>query len=178
MLDTDSTPTGTLWPWCSGGPARDVPARHGAGQAPAPRIARRGMAWRLSLRVALAAVAAACVTTTTKYYLPSEGEDRLSTDEVRERADDLLRVECPRLLGGATAATGTARLTVDVGADGAVTRARVRTSSGDQRVDDMFGALAARLQVDAPERGPTTARITMGYSCAPNEAVTTVQLNQ
>src|ERR687884_411799 len=83
-----------------------------------------------------------------------------------------------RVALAAAVATGTARLTVDVGADGAVTRARVRTSSGDQRVDDMFGALAARLQVDAPERGPTTARITMGYSCAPNEAVTTIQLNQ
>ena len=153
MRDTGSTRTGTRWPSCSD----------------------RG---RRVARVALAAAVAACVTTTTKYYVPSAGEDRLSTDEVRERADDLLRVECPRLLGGATAATGTARLTVDVGADGAVTRARVRTSSGDQRVDDMFGALAARLQVDAPERGPTTARITMGYSCAPNEAVTTVQLNQ
>jgi TonB family protein len=158
MPDTDSTRTGMRWRWCSGR-GRRVLARRGA----------------LALAVA---VAAACVSSTTKYYVPSAGEDRLSTDEVRERADELLRVECPRLLGGTTAATGAARLTVDVGADGAVTRARVRSSAGDQRVDDIFGALAARLQVDPPERGPRAARITMGYSCAPNEAVTTVQLNQ
>ena len=158
MRGTGSTPTGTRWPSCS--------AR-----------ARRALGRRSALAL-VAAAAAACVSSTTKYYVPTAGEDRLSTDEVRDRADDLLRIECPRLLGGGTAATGTARLTVDVGADGAVTRARVRSSSGDQRVDDIFGALAARLQVDPPGRGPTAARITMGYSCAPNEAVTTVQLNQ
>ena len=71
------------------------------------------------------------------------------------------------------APTGEAKLKIRVAADGRVTEAEVTRSSGDERVDDIFGQAAARLQFD-PMPGETTARIMMGYSCAPGAAVATM----
>ena len=111
------------------------------------------------------------------YTAPSDAH-RLNTFTVRDDSDAALRGECGRLLGEKVPATGEALLHLQVASSGAVTRAEVTRSSGDERVDDIFGRLAARLQFD-PLGGDdgTTARIRMGYSCGPEgSAVTTMSM--
>lgn len=133
---------------------------------------RSAMRWSLCSAVA---VAAAC-TTTTRYYVPTEGEPRLTPNEVREQSDALLTTQCPRLMGNDRFATGEARIIVELDRSGAVHKAQVARSSGDDAMDAIFGALVARLQVDPPtgmdgDRGDHP--IYIGYSCAPeNNAIT------
>lgn len=139
---------------------------------------RMAMPWPWSNLAALLLAATAC-TATSKFYVPSEGESRLNQHTVREQADQLLALECPRLLEGRIPPTGEARIKLDVARSGAVQRAEVTRGSGDERLDEIFGSLAARLQFDplpAEAGDGTTARMRFGYSCGPGTAVTTISM--
>jgi hypothetical protein len=133
---------------------------------------RSAMRWSFCSAVALAA---AC-TTTTRYFVPTEGEPRLTPNEVRDQSDALLAIQCPRLMGNNRYATGEARIMTELDRSGAVQKARVTRSSGDEGMDTIFGGLIARLQVDPPsgmsgDRGEHP--IYIGYSCGPeNHAIT------
>jgi TonB family protein len=132
------------------------------------------MPWRWC---SLALLVAACTTTQT-FYTPSTDQPRLNTDELRDRGHNIVRAECPRLLGVRQTATGVAHIRVDVANDGAVQRATISHSSGDERMDEIFGGLAAQLQVDPPAnfRGDTMpGTIRIGFSCAPTAATITVE---
>ena len=136
---------------------------------------RSAMRWSLFSAVA---VAAAC-TTTTKYYVPTEGEPRLTPNEVRDQSDALLSTQCPRLMGSNRFATGEARVIAELDRSGTVHKAQVTRSSGDEAMDAIFGALVARLQVDPPtgmngDRGEHP--IYIGYSCAPENSATTLNI--
>jgi hypothetical protein len=123
---------------------------------------------------------AACVTSTTRDFLPTPGQ-RLTTTEARARGDAFLRAECPRLMGEDSVATGAAELGIAVDREGNVGRARLRRSSGDDRMDTLFGGLAAALRFDPPGgmRGDTLdAEIELGYSCSPRAAVMTLRILQ
>lgn len=135
---------------------------------------RMAMRW-WSCSVAL--VVAAC-TTTEHYYLPSEDQPRMTTDLMRDRGHNIVRAECPRLLGVRQAVTGVAHIRVDVASDGSVRRAMISHSSGDERMDEIFGGLAAQLKVDPPanagsETLPGTLKL--GYSCSPTAGTITVE---
>ena len=139
---------------------------------------RMATPWRWCSAVAM--VAAACVTTTTRYFMASEGETRLNQHTIREEGDALLALECERLLG-ADRPMGEAQLRLQVTQSGNVTRAELTRSSGDARIDGIFGALASRLRFDplpAEATGGTTTPLHMGYSCAPGIAVTTVRVGR
>ena len=123
-------------------------------------------------------LAAAC-TTTTRYYIPSTGEPRLTPSALRDEGEPLLATQCPRLLNGGRFATGQARIIAELDRSGAVRRARVTRSSGDQAMDDIFGALVVRLQVDPPTgmAGDTGEHpIYIGYSCAPENSAITLNI--
>ena len=125
---------------------------------------------------ALLAVGAGCRQTTI-YYTPTPGESRLTQDEVRDQSDDFLKIECPRLMGSEKSATGEARVRVYYDKTGSVQKAQILRTTGDKQVDTVWGALVARLKFDA-QPGQTDdlkpAIITLGYSCAPNVAITTL----
>src|SRR5688572_14972558 len=128
--------------------------------------------WSCSL-----ALVAAC-TTTQQYFLPSDDQPRMTTDLMRDRGHNIVRAECSRLLGVRQAVTGVATIRVDVGTDGAVRRAMIAHSSGDERMDEIFGGLAAQLKVDPPanagsETLPGTLKL--GYSCSPTAGTITVE---
>lgn len=130
-----------------------------------------------ALGVVLAA--GACMHSVSKYYVPTAGEPRLTATDLRDQADQLLGVECQRLLKGDSIATGVAQYLVEVNRGGEVTRADLRKSSGDAKIDDIFGAMAARLQFQPPAnmKGDSDdGRIEIGYSCAPNIAVSTFHI--
>jgi TonB family protein len=125
---------------------------------------------------ALLIVAAGCRHTSV-YYTPTPGESRLTQDEVRDQSDDYLKIECPRLMGSEKSATGEARVRVYYDKTGAVQKAQILRGTGDSQVDTVWGALVARLKFDA-QPGQTDdlkpAILTLGYSCAPNVAITTL----
>ena len=138
---------------------------------------RSAMRWSwYSLMVIL--TVAAC-TRTTRYFVPTPGEPRLTPNEVRDQGGALLSTQCPRLLNGERYALGEARILTDLDRSGAVQRARVTRSSGDQAMDDIFGALIARLKVDPPTgmTGDTGEHpIYIGYSCAPEMSAVTLNI--
>ena len=163
MNAIDSTPTAMPWSSSNRG------AMRGVGRARSTRVAP----------AILVAALAACVATTTKFYVPVAGQPRLTVDELRDRSDALLRVECPRLLQGHPSATGVARLAVTVGPTGDVMRAQITATSGDEGMDAIFGALSAQLTVQAPPAGRAEeGRLRLGYSCSPAAVATTVELNK
>ncbi|HKG92559.1 MAG TPA: hypothetical protein VKA84_11725 [Gemmatimonadaceae bacterium] len=126
----------------------------------------------------LALAALGCTSRTTNYYKPAEGQERLSVDEARLKLDDMLRVECPRLMSGGRLATGEGELKVDVDRDGNVQQAWVSRSTGDSKVDDMFAAVAASLEFESPsgmKNDTGTGRVRIGYACGQGSAVATLE---
>ncbi len=117
-------------------------------------------------------------TTTQRYFTPSDDQPRLTTDLMRDRGHNIVRAECPRLLGVRQIVTGVAHIRVDVEADGEVRRAMIAHSSGDERMDEIFGGLAAQLKVDPPANvtGETIlGSLRIGYSCSPTAGTITVE---
>jgi hypothetical protein len=133
------------------------------------------MRWRFCSAVAWVLLAA-CVTNSQQSFLPDPNAARITPDDWRDRASALLEAECPRLMGTGSAALGEAGFIVVLGPSGIVREAILTRSSGDERIDAMFGGLAAQLRVDVSRSGER-APITAGYSCARNASVATLELN-
>lgn len=129
--------------------------------------------------VATAMLAVAGCRSTSTYYVPTEGQPRLNQDEFRDASDEILKVECPRLMGSSDYATGEARARVYVDRSGAVQKIEFTRPSNDERMNTVWGGLGARLQFD-PQEGQTedlrASMITIGYSCGKGTALTTLQL--
>jgi hypothetical protein len=123
----------------------------------------------------------ACVTSGTRVYVPVVDAQRIPNRELRERVNDLVSIECPRLLRGRPLAYGTADLTLLVDAAGLVRQARLERGSGDAAVDDIVGGLAAQLAFVRPGAGHTDPRshhLTIAYSCAPSTSFVRVELEE
>ncbi len=104
--------------------------------------------------VAAASLAAAGCKSTSTYYLPTTGAPRLNQDEFREASDQILRVECPRLMGTSDFASGEARARLYLDKSGAVQKMEYTRPSPDERMNTIWGGLGARLQSD-PQEGQT-----------------------
>jgi len=131
------------------------------------------------LGVAMLLVAAACVHTVTRYYLPDAKNPRFDLDAATQTLDQYLRVQCPERLAANKPGSGDVRVTVLTDTTGAVTRAELVSSSGDELLDGLFGTVAAQLKVDslrATTKTSATRRLRMGYSCAPNVAASTLEV--
>lgn len=136
---------------------------------------RMATQWRFS-RTALLLALAGCMTSSQRSFLPDPNSVRLSPDDWRTRATALLEAECPRLMGSGRSALGEAGFEVMLGPGGTVREAVLTRPSNDERIDQMFGGLTAQL-VFASASGGDRAPVTAGYSCAPNAAVATLELN-
>ena len=133
----------------------------------------------LAILLAAAALLGGACRSTSTYYLPTEGQPRLNQDEFRDASDQILSVECPRLMGTSGYATGEARGRVYIDKSGAVQKIEFTRPSNDERMNTVWGGLGARLQFD-PQAGQTedlrAAMVTIGYSCGKGTALTTLQL--
>jgi hypothetical protein len=98
----------------------------------------------------------ACVLGTTRYYSPAPSQGRISLVELRTRADAILAVECPRVVHGRNTVFAATSMSLDVDSAGGVQRAELLRGSGDAALDDVFGALAAQLQLGAHEQRPAS----------------------
>lgn len=138
--------------------------------------ARRGT--RRAATLVLLALSAACVRSTERFYVPTEGQPRLDQNSIREASERFVRAECPRLLGNGTSATGATTLKLAVAPGGMVREAHIERPSPDPQIDGIFGALAAQLDLPpaASPDGDWTTRVRMGYSCAPGAAVATFEV--
>jgi hypothetical protein len=125
------------------------------------------------LRGAALLACAACVTSTSRYYVPSAGQTRITPEEFRERAHALLGIECARLLDGAPTTSGAAVFATDLDPSGDVVRVRADRSTGDPRTDDILGGLASQLRLPA---GPKHASVVANYSCSAGGAVVSVDV--
>jgi hypothetical protein len=140
---------------------------------------RTATRWSLSRTFALVAIGvtlAACMHSTASYYVPTAGEDRLDENELRVEADRLLSVECERLLTGKTSVSGEGTFVLDFSPTGDVQRSRVSKTTGDKELNDIFGALSAKLHVDAAEPKAGSLRMRAGYICEGDKAITTIEL--
>ena len=121
----------------------------------------------------------ACVHTVTTYYLPDAHNPRFDTNGATQVLDQYLRVQCPERLTAKKAGRGNARLTITIDTSGAVTRAELVSSSGDEMLDGLFGAVTAQLKVDslrATKKSLTTRPVRVGYDCAQNGAGATLEV--
>jgi len=143
-----------------------------------PMRATSGRTLAAALLAGVMFVAGGCRSTST-YYLPTEGQPRLNQDEFRDASDQILSVECPRLMGTSDYATGAAKARLYIDKSGAVQKIEFTRPSPDERMNTVWGGLGARLQFD-PQEGQTedlrAAIVTIGYSCGKGTALTTLQL--
>jgi hypothetical protein len=124
-------------------------------------------------------MAASCVSTVTRYYLPNAQNPRFDAEGATRMLDQYLRIQCPERLAAKKPESGDVRVTVQADTSGAVTRAELTSTTGDDVLDDLFGTVAAQLKVDSLRATATplaTRRLRLGFSCAPNTAVATLEL--
>ena len=121
----------------------------------------------------------ACVSTVTRYYLPDAHNPRFDTDRAAQMIDQYLRVQCPERLAAKKSESGEARLTILTDTSGAVTRAELVSSSGDDVLDGLFGTVAAQLKADslrATTKPTATRNLRVGFSCEPDAAAATLKV--
>ncbi len=119
---------------------------------------RTATRWLSYSRTVAISLLTACVLGTTRYYTPQATEARINFEQMRARADAMLPVECPRVVHGKNSVFAATDIMVDVDSTGAVQRAEIERGSGDATLDDIFGALAAQLQLQPPStRRPSAA---------------------
>ena len=137
------------------------------------------MRWPFCKRLVAVVLAAACVHTVTTYYLPDAHNPRFDTDGATQVLDQYLRVQCPERLAAKKAERGNARLTITIDTSGSVTRAELVSSSGDEMLDGLFGAVTAQLKVDslrATRKRLTTRPVRVDYDCGQNGAGATLEV--
>ena len=119
---------------------------------------RTAMRWLSYSRMVAISLLTACVLGTTRFYTPRAARARITLEEMRRRADAILPVECPRVVHGKNSVFAATDIVMDVDSTGAVQRAEIERGSGDAVLDDIFGALAAQLQLQPPAaRRPSAA---------------------
>ena len=129
--------------------------------------------------LAVLLVTVACVRTVTRYYLPDAHNPRFDTDGATQALDQYLRVQCPDRIAAKKSESGEVRITILTDTSGSVTRAELVQGSGDELLDGLFGTVAAQLKVDslrATGTATATRRVRLGFSCAPNAAVSTLEV--
>jgi len=136
------------------------------------------MRWPFFDRLAAVLLAAACVHTVTRYYLPDERNPRFSAESATQALDQYLRLQCPERLAAKRPDRGNARLTITTDTSGAVTRAELVSSSGDEMLDGLFGTVAAQLKVDSlrATKKLATRSVRMGFTCADSSAASTLEV--
>lgn len=136
---------------------------------------RSAMRWLSCSLVVL--LMAACVTQTSRYYVAYSNDTRITPDQFRDAGDTLIGSQCGRLMGNVATQGGEARFRLEINGGGQVEKAHLARSSGDEQVDSIFGALAARLRFVPPADGKTlTHRIAAGYACSQSAAAVTLDI--
>ncbi|MBK6305057.1 MAG: hypothetical protein IPF47_04745 [Gemmatimonadetes bacterium] len=118
-------------------------------------------------------MAAACVTTTTRAWLPSPANPTYTTTTAEPVLAEYVRLQCEALRKAQHPDTGSARFVVDVDTSGTATRAELVRGTPDPLLDGVFGTVAAQLTFAA---APKAHREPVGiaYRCDGDRAHVTV----
>ncbi|MBK9977624.1 MAG: hypothetical protein IPP20_06755 [Gemmatimonadetes bacterium] len=118
-------------------------------------------------------MAAACVTTTTRAWLPSPANPTYTTTTAEPVLAEYVRLQCEVLRKAQHPDTGSARFVVDVDTSGTATRAELVRGTPDPLLDGVFGTVAAQLKFAA---APKAHREPVGiaYRCDGDRAHVTV----
>lgn len=130
------------------------------------------------LKAAAVLAVAACVTTTTRYFVPSTQNPIYRPDQATPVLAEYVRLQCPAFREAARPDSGQVRLLVDVDTSGFATRAELARSSGDKLLDDVFGTVGAQLvfPVDSVQRRrPRRETVVMDFRCAGDSAVVRIR---
>lgn len=128
---------------------------------------------RCVLRAGLGvATLAACVTTTTREFLPSPYNPIYNPAQATPVLAEYLRLQCPAFRKANRADTGTVRFVVSIDTSGRATGAQLAQGSGDRLVDEVFGTVAAQLQFAPDGANPRARRepVAMSYRCVGDSA--------
>ena len=119
--------------------------------------------------LATVTLAAACVTTTTRAFLPSPHNPHYTASKAEPVLAENLRLQCEALRKAQRPDSGTARFVIDVDSLGVATRAELRHGTSDDLLDGVFGTVAAQLTFD---RAPRARRepVAVQYHCAGDSA--------
>lgn len=137
------------------------------------------MAMRCSWsRVSVPALAlAACVTTTTRLFLPSPQNPIYRPAQAEPVLAEYLRLQCPAFRKAGKPDSGVVRLVVSIDSAGFARQAELRSSSGDRLVDEVFGTVAAQLSLadsSGPRVRPRQQPVEMRFRCAGDSASVSV----
>ena len=120
----------------------------------------------------------ACVSTTTRFFIPSPQNPRYRLEQAPPVLADYVRLQCPAFREAARPDSGQVRLTVDVDSSGTATRAELTKESGDRLLDGVFGTVAAQLIFpgDSTRRTrPRRENVVMDFRCIGDSAVVNIR---
>jgi TonB family protein len=126
-----------------------------------------------SRSAAVALVLVACVSTTTRYFVPSTQNPIYRPEQATPVLSEYVRLQCPAFRQASRPDSGRVSLTVDVDTSGFATRAELTKSSGDKLLDDVFGTVAAQLVFPRDTIGPRKPRreyVVMDFRCSGDSA--------
>lgn len=118
---------------------------------------------------------AACVTTTTRAFLPSPQNPRYTAVSAAPVLAEYVRLQCAAFRQAQRADSGTARFAVDTDSAGLATRAELVRGTSDEVLDGVFGTVAAQLTFprDSAGAAPRARRVPVdiAWRCEGERAV-------
>lgn len=120
----------------------------------------------------------ACVTTTTRFFVPSPQNPIYRSQQAVPVLTQYVRLQCPAFREAQKPDSGEVRLMVDVDTLGFATRAEMTRGSGDKLLDDVFGTVAAQLAFPRDSTRRSNRRresVTMNFRCIGDSAVVSIR---
>jgi hypothetical protein len=115
----------------------------------------------------------ACVTTTTRLFLPSPQNPIYRPAQAGPVLAEYLRLQCPAFRKAGKPDSGVVRFVVSLDSAGFARQAELRNGSGDQLVDEVFGTVAAQLSLadsSGPRVRPRQQPVEMRFQCMGDSA--------
>lgn len=123
---------------------------------------------KLTLRSGVYLVALlGCVTSTTRYFVPSRENPTYQLEQSPVVLREYVRLACPTLRAAAKPDSGTTSFVVSVDSLGLASRAEMKSGTGDELLDGIFGTVAAQLAfpMDSSRRGIWRERVAWDFRC-------------
>jgi len=130
-----------------------------------------------SSRAALLLLFAACVSSTTRYFLPSPQNPTYSLEGATPVLREYVRLQCPALRQKERADSGAIGALVEMDSTGKATRARLEGTTGDETLDGVIGTVVAQLviarEASAMSAAATSSseRLRVDYRCSADSAI-------
>lgn len=122
----------------------------------------------------VAALAAACVTTRTRSFLPSPQNPIYTPAKAEPVLAEYVRLQCAPLRQAQRPDSGTARFVVDVDTSGFATRAELVRGTGDETLDGVFGTVSAQLTFARAAKARRET-VDIAFRCEQDDAHVTVR---